>query len=59
MRGKAIYTDHRIHTRKIDRGVAKNNMKILGVNLHNCIKHHMFGSQWREYSRDVKVGGRK
>ena len=44
----------RVHTRKIDRGVAKNNMKILGVNLHNCIKHGQFNTQWRQYAQEVQ-----
>ena len=43
----------RVHTRKIDRAVAKNNMLILGVNLHNCIKQGKFGTQWRQYSQEV------
>lgn len=47
--------DHRVHSRKIDRAVAKNNMKILGINLHNCIKQGKFSDVWREYSRDVKT----
>lgn len=47
--------EHRVHSRKIDRAVAKNNMKILGVNLHNCIKLGKFKDAWREYSRDVKT----
>ena len=47
--------DHRVHSRKIDRAVAKNNMKILGMNLHNCIKRGQFSAMWREYSRDVKT----
>lgn len=59
MRGKTVYTDHRVHSRKIDRAVAKNNMKILGVNLHNCIKQGKFRDVWREYSKDVKMGGRR
>ena len=47
--------EHRVHSRKIDRAVAKNNMKILGMNVHNCIKQGRFGDYWREYSRDVKT----
>jgi len=45
----------RIHTRKIDRMVAKNNMRILGISVHDCIKHGRFSDAWKEYSKEVKA----
>jgi hypothetical protein len=54
-RRKYRTVEHRVHSRKIDRTVAKNNMKILGINLHNVIKRGRFSELWREYSQDVKT----
>lgn len=45
----------RVHTRKIDRMVAKNNMHILGISVHDCIKHGRFSDAWKEYSKEVKA----
>lgn len=40
----------RVHTRKIDRMVAKHNMEKQGVSVHDTIKHGFFGSNWRRYA---------
>jgi len=45
----------RVHTRKIDRMVAKNNMHILGISVHDCIKAGRFSDAWKEYSKEVKA----
>ena len=40
----------RIHTRKIDRMVAKHNMEKSGVSVHDMIKRHFFPDRWKEYA---------
>lgn len=40
----------RIHTRKLDRMVAKNNIKKHGGNLHDIIKSGLFAKSWRIYA---------
>lgn len=47
-RRRKIYPE-RVHTRKIDRMVAKNEMLKQGVNVHNKIKKGEFSGIWREY----------
>lgn len=47
--------EHRVHSRKIDRAVAKNNMTLLGMSVHDCIKHRRFSEVWRRYSQNVKT----
>lgn len=44
MRTKEVFVDHRVHTRKVDRGVAK---VVAGDALHRMIKHHEFSNKWR------------
>lgn len=38
----------RVHTRKIDRSVAKHGMKIMGI--HKPVKSGYFRRNWREYA---------
>lgn len=40
----------RVHTRKIDRMVAKCNMVRQGVSIHDMIKRGMFSIRWREFA---------
>ena len=47
MKQKRVST--RVHTRKIDRGVARYNLEKQG-NLHNAIKSKHFASNWRKYA---------
>ena len=42
----------RIHTRKIDRLVARKHMKALGMN-KTATSGKFFAEHWREYSADV------
>lgn len=46
----------RVHTRKIDRMVAKCNMIRSGVSIHDMIKHHAFTYRWREFA-NMNIGG--
>lgn len=39
----------RVHTRELDRGVAKENMKRKGI--HRIGKDNFFANNWREYSK--------
>lgn len=47
MKQKRVST--RVHTRKIDRGVARHNLEKQG-NLHNAIKRGHFAINWRKYA---------
>jgi len=49
-RKKNMSMFRRIHTRKIDRMVAKHNMEKSGVSVHDMIKRHFFPDRWREYA---------
>lgn len=44
----------RVHTRKLDRGVARHNLEKQG-NLHNAIKSKHFALNWRKYTDATKV----
>lgn len=44
----------RVHTRKLDRGVAKHNLEKQG-NLHNAIKSGHFAINWRRYANAKEV----
>lgn len=39
----------RVHTRKIDREIAKRTVKKSGGQLHMFIKRGVFAKHWREY----------
>lgn len=39
----------RVHTRKIDREIAKRTVKKNGGQLHMFIKRGVFAKHWREY----------
>ena len=43
----------RIHTRKIDRGVARKAMETLGY--HRVVSKGFFARNWRKFAQDVKV----
>ena len=42
----------RIHTRKLDRSVAKHGMKIAGIK--KAVKSGYFADHWREYANAIE-----
>lgn len=43
----------RVHSRKIDRMVAKHNMEKQGVSVHDQIKRGFFSDNWRRYANAI------
>lgn len=50
---RPTFGSRRIHTRKIDRLVARNHMTALGMN-KRAKSGKFFAEHWREYAADVQ-----
>lgn len=50
---RPTFGSRRIHTRKIDRLVARNHMTALGMN-KRAKSGRFFAEHWREYAADVQ-----
>lgn len=50
MKTKKVWRHTRVHTRSIDRGVARHNLEKQG-NLHRAIKSRHFANNWRTYAQ--------
>ena len=49
-RKRSLKQFRRVHTRKIDRMVAKHNILKSGASLHDIIKRGYFSMQWKKYA---------
>ena len=54
LKGKFKTVSVRVHTRSIDRAVARHNLEKKGA-LHNAIKSGHFANNWRVYANAKEV----
>ena len=59
MTEKAKRTPTQYHTRELDRGVAHQNMKKLGLHQVNKGKNSFFSEKWRKYAEVDLYGKNK
>ena len=48
-------TQTRIHTRALDRNVAKNIMKKKGYPMHKIFKNGFFARNWRVFANEIYI----